>query len=198
MSYTRKEDCILRKDVLLPRPTEMEHYSPGLLLEMSMLEKGWECKRTRALTSSHYRKSHQCNWKELKAFKFFFFFFFLSFFFFFFFTIQEYKLVLFNHAQCRRTSDLAVPGWCAHPTWLLWLWAELAEGRQCCLLFFLRVYLNLSWLFFFFSFFSFLITKGRSENVLFHITNVFGFYSNGILRFLFSRENETEAIACIF
>lgn len=51
--------------------------------------------------------------------------------------------------------------------------------------------------FFFFSFFSFLITKGRSENVLFHITNVFGFYSNGILRFLFSRENETEAIACI-
>lgn len=51
---------------------------------------------------------------------------------------------------------------------------------------------------FFFSFFSFLITKGRSENVLFHITNVFGFYSNGILRFLFSRENETEAIACIF
>lgn len=42
--------------------------------------------------------------------------------------------------------------------------------------------------FFFFSFF--VITKGRSENVLFHIANVFGFYSSGILRFLFSRENE--------
>lgn len=37
MSYTRKEDCILRKDVLLPRPTEMEHYSPGLLLEIIYL-----------------------------------------------------------------------------------------------------------------------------------------------------------------